>query len=170
MQAAMQDVEDERALSRSRDARDAGHQSEGNFDRDIFQVVLLCAHDRQIRLCRPHPVRERDCHLAAQILAGQGGRIRHDLRRRALRDDESAVDAGSGSQVQQIIGPPHRVGIVLDHNHRIAEIAKPRQRIQQPLIVALMQSDGRLIENIEDAHQPRPDLRGQTNPLALSSG
>ena len=44
------------------------------------------------------------------------------------------------------------------------------QRLNQPLVVALMQADGGLVENVEHAAQPRADLRGEANALALAAG
>src|SRR5262249_19794811 len=54
-------------------------------------------------------------------------------------------------------------------DNRVAEIAQPPQRIEQPVIVALMQPDRRLIEHVKDASQPRADLRREPNALALAT-
>ena len=43
------------------------------------------------------------------------------------------------------------------------------QRVEQPGIVALMQADRRLVEYIEYAGQPRADLRGEADALALAA-
>src|SRR4029077_9410296 len=48
-------------------------------------------------------------------------------------------------------------------------IAQPRKRRQQFAIVALMQTDGRLVENVQDAGEVRPDLRSKTDPLAFAA-
>ena len=58
---------------------------------------------------------------------------------------------------------------MLDHEDRIAEIAQMFQRDEQPRIVALVQADGRLVEHIEHAGQPRADLRGQPDALAFAA-
>ncbi len=44
------------------------------------------------------------------------------------------------------------------------------QRGDQTLVVALVQSDGRLVQHVHDAHQSGTDLRGQTDALGLSAG
>jgi hypothetical protein len=51
----------------------------------------------------------------------------------------------------------------------------PRSRswpigIQQPSVVALVQADGRLVENVQHADETRPDLRRQANALRLAAG
>ena len=62
--------------------------------------------------------------------------MRSNLLRRALRDQRAAVDAGAGAQVDDMVGREDRVLVVLDDDHRIAEIAKPPQRAEQACIVA----------------------------------
>ena len=76
---------------------------------------------------------------------------------------------GAGSEVDQVIGGADRFFVVLDHDHRVAEIAQPHQRREQPRVVALVQPDARLVEDVEHAHEARPDLRGETNALRLAA-
>ena len=48
---------------------------------------------------------------------------------------------------------------MLDDEHRVAKIAEAEQGLNQPLVVARMQTDTGFIENVENAHQLRTDLR-----------
>ena len=80
------------------------------------------------------------------------------------------MDAGPGANIHQKIRRPHGVLIMLHHNQRVAQIPQMLQRFQQPAIVPLVQTDGRLIQNVEDTHQGRADLRGQADTLALAAG
>ncbi len=59
---------------------------------------------------------------------------------------------------------------MLDHQHRVAEIAQARERLQQPVVVALMQADRRLVEHVEHAGQAGADLGGEADALALAAG
>ena len=63
----------------------------------------------------------------------------------------------------------HGALVVLDHDDRVPEVAQPLERADQPRVVALMEADGGLVEDVEDAHQARPDLRGQPDPLGLAA-
>ena len=69
-----------------------------------------------------------------------------------------------------MIGEPNGVLVVLDHDHGIAEVAQPLQRLQQPRIVALVQADRGLVQHVEHAGQPRADLRGEADALAFAAG
>ena len=57
-----------------------------------------------------------------------------------------------------MVGAADRVLVVLDDDHRVADVAQVDQRLQQALVVALVQADARLIEHIEHADQPGTDL------------
>ena len=59
---------------------------------------------------------------------------------------------------------------MLDHEHGVAEVAQVAERAEQARIVALVQADGGLVEHVENAGEPRADLRGEADALALAAG
>ena len=79
------------------------------------------------------------------------------------------MHARTGAHVDEMVGLQHRVAVVLDHQHGVAEVAQALERLEQALIVALMQSDRRLVENVQHADQARADLRGQPDALAFAA-
>ncbi len=83
-------------------------------------------------------------------------------------DDAPAVHAGSGAQVDHMVGGADRVLVVLDHQHRVAEVAQAGQRLQQAVVVALVQADRRLVQHIEHAGEARADLGGEPDALAFA--
>ena len=60
--------------------------------------------------------------------------------------------------------------VVLDDDQRVAEVAQPGQRLDQPVVVALVQPDRRLVEDVEHADQAGADLGGQPDALRLAAG
>ncbi len=60
--------------------------------------------------------------------------------------------------------------VVLDDEHGVAQVAQPVQRVNQSMIIALVQTDRRLVQHIQRAHEPRANLAGQTNALGLTTG
>ena len=58
---------------------------------------------------------------------------------------------------------------MLDHDHRVAEIAQVAERAQQARIVPLVQADRRLVEYIEYPRQPGADLRREADALAFAA-
>ena len=45
-----------------------------------------------------------------------------------------------------------------------------RERVEQPLVVARVQADRRLVENVEHADQAAADLAGQADALRFAAG
>ena len=81
-----------------------------------------------------------------------------------------AMHARAGTQVHHVVGLPDGILVVLDHDDGVAEIAQVDQRVEQALIVALMQSDGGLIEDVHHADETRADLAREANALRLAAG
>src|SRR5437879_1910383 len=92
-----------------------------------------------------------------------------DFNERSRHDHLTAMHTRARTKVNDVIGATNGVFIVLDDQHRVAEIAQAFQRLQQSLVVPLMQADTRLIENIEHTDQSGADLRGQPDALRLAA-
>src|SRR5690606_3077982 len=60
--------------------------------------------------------------------------------------------------------------VMLNDDDGIAKIAKVFERVEEAGIVALVQADRRLVQNVEDAGEPGADLRGKTDALAFTAG
>ena len=63
----------------------------------------------------------------------------------------------------------HHLLVVLDDEHGVAEVAQPLERRDQPPVVALVEPDRRLVEDVEDADELRADLRREPEPLRLAA-
>jgi len=66
------------------------------------------------------------------------------------------MDARAGTEIHDVIRLADCVLVVLDHQHRVAEVAQPRQCVEQALVVALVQADRRLVEDVHHATSPEP--------------
>ena len=126
-----------------------------NFRRDVLQIVGARPRDldHPVLVDPPAPSGNGDLLQADEILAGQRARIGHDLARRPLRDHLAAMDAGTRPDIDDVIRRMDRVFVMLDDDHGIADISEMNQRLEKPRIVALMQPDRGLVENIEHAGQ-----------------
>src|SRR5438128_2635793 len=72
-------------------------------------------------------------------------------------------------QIQDIIRRADRVGIMLDHEDGVSQIAQSLKRVEQGVVVALVQSDARLVEDVKHADKRRADLRGEADTLRLAA-
>src|SRR5690606_23377115 len=168
----VQRVVDERALAGAGDAGDARQEPDRKLRVDALQVVSRGAAnaDRDARVERPALGRHRYAASPGQILPGQRRRIRADLLRRALSDDPAAVHARAGPEIDDVVGGENRFAVVLDDEHGVAEIPQMDQRLEQALVVALVQADRRLVEDIHHADEPGADLAREPDALRLTAG
>ena len=70
--------------------------------------------------------------------------------------------------------PVHEAGdvyrrIVLDDDNRIAHIPQLAECCQETMIVARVQTDRRLVEDVEHAHEPTADLTREPDALSLAA-
>ena len=77
--------------------------------------------------------------------------------------------AGAGTHIDDVVGGADGVLVVLDDDHGVALVAQALERVYEPVVVALVQADGGLVEDIEHAHEAGADLRGQTDALGLAA-
>jgi hypothetical protein len=54
---------------------------------------------------------------------------------------------------------------VFDNEHRVTHVTQVFQRLQQAVVVALVQANRWFIEDVHDSGEPRADLRGQPDAL-----
>ena len=81
-----------------------------------------------------------------------------------------AVLAGAGAEVDDPVGRLHRLLVVLDDDDGVAEVAQPLERAEQLAVVALVEADRGLVEDVDDAGQLAAHLRRQPDALALAAG
>ena len=81
----------------------------------------------------------------------------------------AAVLAGARPEVDDVVGGPDRLLVVLDDDHRVAEIAQPRQRREQLAVVPLVEADRGLVEHVQHAREIGADLRRKPDPLPLAA-
>ncbi len=113
--------------------------------------------------------RDLDLAAAGEVIGGQRILARQHVGQRALRDDLAPVDARAGAEIDHVIGGADRILVMLDHDHRVAEIAQALQCFQQPVVVALVEADAGLVEDVEHAAQSAADLAGEADALALAA-
>ena len=97
-------------------------------------------------------------------------RVLVEVLDRAAVDDLATVLAGAGADVDDPVGGADGVLVVLDDDQGVAEVLEPHQRLDEALVVALVQADGRLVEDVEDADQAGADLGRQPDALGLAAG
>ena len=162
----------QRRLAGAGNAGNASEQAGRQIDGDVLQVVAACLHQTQHALAVEGRAffGDGDGFGAGEELPGDGLIATHHFVERAGDDDFAAVNASAGADVDDVVGGANGFLVVFHHQHGVAEIAQVRQRSEQPGVVALVQADGRLVQDVHHAHQPGADLAGQTDALRLATG
>ena len=167
-----ENVVDQRALARAGDAGHADEHAQRNLDVDFLEVVVPRAADDEFGVA-DGPAAGRGSRSAAcrkRYWPGDALRLGDDFGCRTRGDDVPAVDARPGAEIDDVIGRQHRVLVVLDDDHGVAQVAEPPERVQQAVVVAGMQADRRLVEDVQHADQPAADLARQPDALHLAAG
>ena len=127
-QRLVERVDDQRRLAAARHAGDAGEGAERNVGVDVLQVVAARADDLQLlpgmagAAVSPAP---GCCRRPVRYCAGDAVGIGMHHSRRAGGDHVAAMDAGARPHIDQIVGGADRILVMLDDDHRVAEIAQP---------------------------------------------
>ena len=170
-QRRRQDVLDQRALARARDAGHADQVQQRELDRDALQVVVARAFEDEARgrLADQALQAHADLLARAEVGAGQGVGALHRLGR-AVEDDRAAALAGARAHVDQAVGGEHHRRVVLDHDQGVAGVAQAVHRQHDPVHVARMQADRRLVEHEQGVDQRGAERGRQVDALDLAAG
>ena len=79
------------------------------------------------------------------------------------------MHAGAGPHVHDVVGGEDRLAIVLHDEDGVAEVAEPDLRLDEPGVVACVQADRRLVEDVEDADERSADLRREPDALPFAA-
>lgn len=121
---------------------------------DAFQIVLTCLAHGQPRAVGFFVFRRFGDRLFARqkrTRARHARRLRGAQRRRTLKQNAPALDAGFGAEFQNLVSRAHRVFVVFDDEHSVAAIAQRHERLNQFLIIVRVQADARFIEHVDHA-------------------
>ena len=165
-----QGLDGQRGFTPARHAGDANEFAQRKIDGDVLQVVAGGLDHRQLFLVARTPFpRHRDLARSGEVLPGDRGRVGGDFGGRPPGHDLAAMHARARADIEDVIGLADRFLVMFDDDDGIALVAQVFQRGQQPVIVALVEADGRFVENIEHPGQARPDLRGQPDALRFTA-
>ncbi len=171
LQRLVENVVNERGFAGAGNAGDGDQLAQRNHDVNILQVVGARAADAQEAAGGLAATgRHGDAQLAAQIAGRERLRRGQKLRAGTGEEDVAAEFAGARAEIENVVGGGNDVGIVLDDQDGVAEIAQALEDFDEAMRVARVQADGRLVEHVERADQMRAERGGQLNALRFAAG
>ena len=165
-----QDLVHERGLARAGDAGHAAEHSERELDVDLLQVVLLGAQDldRSLSLaaappargsaaCRPGTGPVSDCETRFTFAGGPSATIWPPCSpapgpRSTMWSAARIVPSSCSTTITVLPRSRSRV-----------------EHVEQLVVVALVQPDRGLVQDVEHAHEAGADLRREADPLRLAA-
>ena len=172
LQGGGEDARDEGRLARTGHAGDGREEAKREVHVHGAQVVVRSALDAQVLAALGLRALGGDLDAApsGEVIGGDRAFRGHHVVRWTVGHHHAALKARSGSEVAQPVGLAKGVLVVLDHHEGVAEVGKFAQRFEQSGVVALVQPDGGLVQDVHHAGQPGADLRGQADALAFAAG
>ncbi len=162
---------DERGLAGAGDAGDAAEQAERDLDVDAAKVVDACAFERELFAAGfAAELGDGDLRAAGEIFSGDGVGIVADLVDGAGGEQTAAELAGAGTEVEEVVGGADDVGVVLDDEDGVAEVAELFHDADELGGVAGVQADGGLVEHVERADETRAERGGELDALRFAAG
>ena len=164
-----QRVVDECALSAARHARDAGQCAQREGGGHTFEVVAARSAQGELEAVALAPfLRNLNAQVVVQVARCQCLLLEH-LLRRALIDHLAAQTSRARSHIYDVIGGHHHVAVVLNDHNGISRIAQIAKGLNESHVVALVEADAGLVEDIEHIYQLRTNLRGQSDALTFAT-
>ncbi len=114
----------------------------------------------------------RDCRMLQRLPQEStcgGAWIADQVFDRTGSDHLAAAHTGGGSQIEDVVGSPDGLLVVLHDHQGIALSGKLRECIEENLVVPGMQPDGRLVQHIADALQVGAELGREADTLSLAA-
>ena len=162
----------QRGFARTGHAGNTGHDTQREVHIDVLEVVLPSADNGEppASVGAATTFRHFDRTPPGDVVACDGARRIDDMRSRTGIDHFAAVFARSGADIDQPVRGFNSLLVMLDDNQGIAQIAQMMKRFDQPLVVPLVQADGRLIQHVHDPDESGAYLRGEPDALCLAAG
>src|SRR5271157_1363715 len=85
-------------------------------------------------------------------------------------DDTPTGDASARSEIDHVISGADRLLVVFHHHDRVPDVAQANEGIEQTPIVTLVQTDRRLVEDVNHPCELATHLRSQPNALRFAAG
>ena len=101
--------------------------------------------------------------------AGDRGGVLDEILRGAHGNDFTTARARAGTEIDDVIGAADRVLVVLDDQQRITAGSQRLERFEEDLVVARVQADGRLVEDVAHALEIAAELRGEPDALRFAA-
>ena len=111
-----------------------------------------------------------DGEPAGEIFASDGAGVGGDFGDGAGGEELAAEFACAGAEVEEVVGGADDVGVVLDDEDGVAEVAQVFEDADELGGVAGVEADGGLVEDVERADEAGAERCGELDALGFAAG
>ena len=132
--------------------------------------MLAGTDDLDLSVCNGTAfLRDLDLGVAAKVFCRQRFFAFQKAVKIAFEYEIAAKFAGVDADIDDVIGGAHRFLVVLDDEHRVADVAEVFEDLDQPRVVTRMQADARFVQNVKRADEQRAEICRELYPLGLAA-
>src|SRR5258708_38029969 len=84
-------------------------------------------------------------------------------------DTLSAARACPGAEIDDIVGGPDRILVMLYHDHRVSQVPEMHQRLNEAGVFSLGESNAWFVQDVKHPRKSRSDLGTESNTLGFSA-
>ncbi len=151
-EGAVEDLMDEGGFAGAADAGDADEKAEGDVDVDAAEVVDAGTGELEVFAAGLAAVfGDGDGEAAGEVFSGDGVWVRGDFLDRSRGQQLTAEFACAGAEVEEMVGGADDVGVVLDDEDGVAEVAEVLHDADELGGVAGVEADAGFVEDVECA-------------------
>ena len=107
--------------------------------------------------------------LSREICTCDGIRVFNNLFWSASSNNVTTKLTSARTHVNNVVSCTNSIFIVLNNKYGITAVSELLERLNKTVVVSLMQTNGRLVQNVKDAHETGTNLSCQANTLGLST-
>ena len=140
--------------------------------RTSMPLRLLCAAPTMVSdlaAAGPPICRNLDLLPAREETSGDARVVVDDRVHRAAGHHLAAAHSGAGTEVDDVVGGTDGLFVMFHDHDGVTHVAQAAERVEQALVVARMQADRRLVENVQHADQAGADLPSQPDALRFAA-
>ena len=168
LERAHEHIVHERALAAARHSRHGRHRIQRQAQVHALEVVLPRAGEHEpLWADAAARLGNRDLARTGDVFAGEWT-LRH-ARHRPGEHQLAALLAAVRAELHHVVRRLDGVEVVLDDEHRVAAVAQAQEQLEEPVHVARVQPDGRLVQHVERVHEPRAERVGEADALRLAA-
>ena len=152
-------IGNQRRLTRARNTCDYCQCAQLDRGRNVLKVVSASSCNLDLSTTGlATSLRQLNLLLSREIRTCDGIRVFNNLFWSASSNNVTTKLTGTGTHINNVISCANSIFIVLDNKYGITAVSELLESLNKTVVVSLMQTNRRLVQNVKDAHKASANL------------